>query len=244
MKLTRCANGHFYDEEKYSSCPHCAGGNANGNGYSDMTTESFVNPRTATIGSSFGDTDVTISLPEYEVSRNIQATEPVYISKEATEKVTEMDEGVTQSFINWNAISVNDKKQADGGKITKDDKRRETAKPVVGWLVCISGSNYGCSFCLYSGRNFIGRDISNEVCLTGDAGVSRIKHAVIIYEPKQRKFYAQPGDTSHELFYLNDEVVLSNTLLNDRDVLSIGQNVLVFVPFCDERNGWEDPKTE
>ena len=25
MKLTKCVNGHFYDEEKYSSCPHCQG---------------------------------------------------------------------------------------------------------------------------------------------------------------------------------------------------------------------------
>lgn len=26
MKLTKCVNGHFYDEEKFESCPHCAGG--------------------------------------------------------------------------------------------------------------------------------------------------------------------------------------------------------------------------
>lgn len=25
MKLTKCANGHFYDEEKFGRCPHCAG---------------------------------------------------------------------------------------------------------------------------------------------------------------------------------------------------------------------------
>lgn len=25
MNLTRCSNGHFYDSDKYSSCPHCAG---------------------------------------------------------------------------------------------------------------------------------------------------------------------------------------------------------------------------
>ncbi|MCD8082485.1 MAG: FHA domain-containing protein [Clostridiales bacterium] len=28
MKLTKCSNGHFYDSEMYSSCPHCAGGGA------------------------------------------------------------------------------------------------------------------------------------------------------------------------------------------------------------------------
>lgn len=26
MNLSRCENGHFYDKEKYASCPHCAQG--------------------------------------------------------------------------------------------------------------------------------------------------------------------------------------------------------------------------
>ncbi len=26
MKLTKCSNGHFYDSDIYSSCPHCGGG--------------------------------------------------------------------------------------------------------------------------------------------------------------------------------------------------------------------------
>ncbi len=28
MNLCRCANGHFYDKEKYATCPHCNGGSA------------------------------------------------------------------------------------------------------------------------------------------------------------------------------------------------------------------------
>ena len=24
MNLTKCANGHYYDADKYSSCPHCS----------------------------------------------------------------------------------------------------------------------------------------------------------------------------------------------------------------------------
>ena len=80
--------------------------------------------------------------------------------------------------------------------------------------------------------------------LPGDLSISRIKHAVIIYEPRQRQFFAQPGDASHELFYLNNQVVLSNMILKDRDVLTLGQTSLVFVPFCDERHGWDVEKAE
>ncbi|MDO5346300.1 MAG: FHA domain-containing protein [Lachnospiraceae bacterium] len=242
MKLTKCANGHFYDEEKYSSCPHCSGGAGNG-GYGDMTTESLVFPGTAGARTSFGDDDVTVSNPKFPEKRNIEVTEPV-VPVQQRRNPAEEDEEKTESYFNWEAIRSNEIKRAEGEVITKNEQRRETAKPVVGWLVCTSGSNYGSSFNLYSGKNFIGRDVSNEVCLTGDLGISRIKHAMIIYEPKQRRFYAQPGDTSHELFYLNDEVVLSNVALNDRDVLTIGLNTLVFVPFCDERNGWDVPMPE
>ena len=28
MNLCRCENGHFYDKEKYPTCPHCSGGSA------------------------------------------------------------------------------------------------------------------------------------------------------------------------------------------------------------------------
>ena len=261
MKLTKCVNGHFYDEEKYSTCPHCAGSGNNGmNRGDDITTESFVNPMTATVGNhvnkGFGDDDVTVSNSAFGAGSNIDATEPVYSPRldpsagarsTRDQTVTEAEEdGKTVGFINWNAIKENETKyQTEGQKVTRDDQRRETVNPVVGWLVCISGSNYGKSFCLYSGKNFIGRDVSsNDVGLPGDLSISRIKHAVIIYEPRQRQFFAQPGDASHELFYLNNQVVLSNMILKDRDVLTLGQTSLVFVPFCDERHGWDVEKAE
>ena len=38
MNLTRCAQGHFYDGEKYPSCPHCAGAA----GMVDTPTEMFT----------------------------------------------------------------------------------------------------------------------------------------------------------------------------------------------------------
>ena len=39
MNLSRCANGHFYDKEKYSSCPHCAGGAASDQSLTTIYTE-------------------------------------------------------------------------------------------------------------------------------------------------------------------------------------------------------------
>ena len=40
MKLTKCINGHFYDAEKFSTCPHCAG-NATGEVSDDSVTVGY-----------------------------------------------------------------------------------------------------------------------------------------------------------------------------------------------------------
>lgn len=114
-------------------------------------------------------------------------------------------------------------------------------EPVVGWLVCMEGDHYGESFPLKAGRNFIGRSANQDVVLAGDMSVSRERHAIVIYEPKARCFIAQPGD-SRELFYLNDDVVLSNELLRSYDVLSIGNEKLLFVALCGPEFAWEDTK--
>ena len=43
-------------------------------------------------------------------------------------------------------------------------------------------------------------------------------------------FIAQPGD-SHELCYLNDEVVLTATEMKDRDILMLGETSLAIYHF-------------
>ena len=56
------------------------------------------------------------------------------------------------------------------------------------------------------------------------------KHAIIIYEPHERTFIAQPGESS-ELYYLNGKVVLNNEILKSHDVLEIGSAKLLFGTF-------------
>ena len=82
-----------------------------------------------------------------------------------------------------------------------------------------------------------------DVCLIGDLSVSRERHAIVIYEPKTKIFIAQAGD-SHELFYLNDKVVLNNEALSAYDVLTVGNEKLIFIPLCGEKFCWEDTKKE
>lgn len=129
----------------------------------------------------------------------------------------------------------------DEGKtisIYQNDKMETPSMaPTVGWLVCTKGRFYGQDFRLKSGRNFIGRSAGMDVCLTGENTVSRERHATIIHEPRQNIFIAQPGD-SRELFYVNNNVVLSPVQLKKNDVLQIGEVCLMLIPCCDSEFNW------
>lgn len=111
--------------------------------------------------------------------------------------------------------------------------------PVVGWLVCIHGKHFGESFNLAAGKNSIGRSTSNRIVLWKDNSVSREKHAMVIYEPKKRNFYVQPGDSSG-LTYLNDDYITESKRLAEKDILEIGDCQFIFIPLCGEQFTWED----
>lgn len=134
--------------------------------------------------------------------------------------------------------------KTDGDKTVRYYDLEGDIEPVVGWLVCIKGSEFGRSFYLKAGKNFIGRNqLVNDVVLEGDNSVSREKHAIVIYDPKSRKFLAQPG-TSSGLFYVNDTVVLQAVEIKARDFIAIGNAKLMFIPFCGPEFTWDDYKSE
>lgn len=115
--------------------------------------------------------------------------------------------------------------------------------PVVGWLVCVKGELYGQDFRIKSGRNFVGRGEQMDICLRGQNTVSRDRHAIIIYEPKQNIFLAQPGETK-ELIYLNDSVVLTPAVMKKNDILQVGNVSLMLIPCCDDVFTWKNDETE
>lgn len=116
-------------------------------------------------------------------------------------------------------------------------------QPVVGWLIGISGPSKGRTYSIRENKNFIGRSPNMDIVLADDNSVSREKHAVIVYIPRQRAFIAQPGD-SRELYYINDKVVLDNTELKENDVLEIGRSKFFFLPLCGENFGWDQVRAQ
>lgn len=78
-----------------------------------------------------------------------------------------------------------------------------------------------------------------DIILSGENTVSRDKHAIVLYEPNQRIFLAQMGE-SHELVYLNGNLLMGNAQMKAYDRLQLGDAELMLVPCCCESFNWLD----
>jgi hypothetical protein len=110
-------------------------------------------------------------------------------------------------------------------------------EPVAGWLVCLEGPDRGRDYRLHMEKNFIGRAQNMDVVLDGDSTVSREKHAVVIFDPRKKIFWAVPGEASG-LVYLNGDIVNSPVQMKADDILEVGQTKLALIPFCGDRYSW------
>ena len=218
MNLTRCNQGHFYDADKYSSCPHCD------KGQSDQSQND-----------SYQQTVASASVASDFSSDSNAVTQASSMSARQTASQGSAPENKGQTL----KSEVDDVQKTVGMFNVKQGAKQ----PVAGWLVCVEGPHLGEDFRIVMGRNFVGRAQNMDIVLSKDNSVSRDKHAIIIYEPKGNIFLIQAGD-SKELFYLNDKVVLSTTELNVYDNIKIGSSVLLFVPFCSDKFNWNDIEEE
>ncbi len=155
-----------------------------------------------------------------------------------TEKACEEVEEPVSSL----AVAI---KQADAVNNTTDLKTvafynfSNDIEPVVGWLVCVKGEYKGESFSLKSGRNNIGRALTMDVALAQEKTVSRERHASITYDPQQKRFFVQSGE-SRGLTYLNNELLMTFKELKKGDVIMLGSCELLFYPLCGEDFLWDD----
>ena len=124
----------------------------------------------------------------------------------------------------------------------KGDTDSGMADPVVGWLVVTDGPGKGSAVRLGNGQNSIGRGETSRVRLNfGDSQISRNDHAVVIYDPKQNRFYIRQGQGVN-LVYLDDNPVLSPTPLPSGGRITLGETTLRFVALCNDEFQWLEQK--
>ncbi len=228
----RCEMGHFYDGGKYYECPHC-----------NSTAEHGVTEHAAPKFVPKIEEPATPYIPELEPEAELPKgaftdDEPTIANKQDFAQTQAEKQEPENSDMNI----LTDAPRFSGAP-GQDDmtvhyfQKVIGAEPVVGWLVCVAGVHCGEDFKIKSGRNFIGRSGNMNISLSGDAAVSRDKHAILSYAPQGNSFLIQPGDSS-ALCYLNGEPLLVPTKLKLNDLITLGETDLMFVPFCSEAFSW------
>lgn len=292
MKVLKCKNGHFFDGDTYSTCPHCGASVSDDNTAASAVEESRkkglsslfnreekhskkraeihseplhtedsspdsafcvhkdVSEKnhkhiSAAAGSDAGDKTMDVWRSGVADGDIVPQPEPSGGSSllEEVRKVSATEEGKTMSYFSAMTGQVDTAASAAAPEkapaASAVSSQATSSEPVVGWLVCISGGYIGNSFNLYAGKNTIGRDSNNRLVLANDKSISRNKHAIIVYEPKKRNFFLQPGDSTG-LTYLNDDYIDQSAKLKPRDIIELGSTKLLFVPLCDDNFSWED----
>jgi hypothetical protein len=116
---------------------------------------------------------------------------------------------------------------------------QEDIKPVCGWLVCISGARVGMEYRIHSGKNFIGRGDDMDIQILGDNEINRKNHAIIVYDPKNRKTMLLPGD-SEGLVYLSEEAIYLPTEVKSYNTIELGRSRFLFISLCGENFEWNN----
>lgn len=223
--LIRCDKGHFYDAEKYQSCPYCSSsaGNMEVNLYKADAGISRTMPLKQNPANPAGEAGIGKTMPLGHSASAVSSSDNKTMAMGSAAKRPTNDEDVKtigvirKSVVNEDNVGIN---------------------PVTGWLVCVQGRDKGRDYRIYSGNNFIGRSEAMDICIRGDDTISREKHACISYDYKNNLFYIYQGSSSG-LVYHNNEAVLIPHLLSPYDLIEVGKTKLMFVPFCGEKYSWE-----
>ncbi len=267
MNKVQCPNGHYFDSDMFSECPHCKRqSESKEQTIRDRVREGIQKKNWLVDESLAQQNEKTLHLQAQEVSDSSEEKTVGFFEQRHGESrrancaagqktnsqdaSTDMDTTVLVAA----AVSEYDEKteimriaskpfdapepEVKGEPSPKAEVPKQMAEPIVGWLVCVQGKRYGECFTIGAGKNSIGRGSGNRIRIEGDTQVSRSQHAHIIYEPKSRKFYLQPGDSSG-LTYLNQQLVLVPELLKERDEIGLNESRFLFIPLCNESFSWE-----
>jgi hypothetical protein len=220
--MTRCPEGHFYDPAKHPACPWCA--LPTDAGRVDQKTR----PMQAPIQGNVAPPPLpAVSAPH--AAPPVLSSPPPALPPVNTRLASAPANPLPAPPSNPNATV----RLGGSAKVgAKND-------PVAGWLVCLEGPDRGRDFRLHMEKNFIGRAPNMDVVLDGDNTVSRERHAIVIFDPKKKTFWALPGDASG-LVYLNGEIVNSPVQMKTDDILEVGLTKLVLIPFCGDRYSWSN----
>lgn len=117
--------------------------------------------------------------------------------------------------------------------------RKEFHNRTVGWLVCLSGILEGESFVLREKTNRIGRADQMDICLYCEPSVSRVDHAVILYQPSKHCCMLSVNESKGNI-RINDKPVNYNQTLHHRDIIAFGNCTCMYIELCGSQFFWKE----
>lgn len=129
----------------------------------------------------------------------------------------------------------------------KAEARQDSFDPAVAWLVIVEGPGRGHHCPVFYGQNSIGRGSDQRIRLAfGDTRITRDAHAFVIYDDVARRYYLRDNGKAN-LVRLNGAPVMAPSEIKDRDRITIGETVMLFVALCGESFDWlsqgDEPST-
>jgi FHA domain len=126
-----------------------------------------------------------------------------------------------------------------GGDVEMPAAQDAAYDPVVGWLVIVEGPGKGRSLELGMGANAIGRNATQKIALDfGDHEIHREKHALLVYDPRSKRFFLQGSADARNLTYIGNDLVLVPVELKGGETIIVGQTHLRFIPLCGPDFSW------
>lgn len=251
MRKVKCSNGHFFDADRFATCPSCGAepvGETPAHSSGSIERVPSTRPLTPPVGIDLPSAPV----PNVEM-RPSQKTETIH-DDTVSQMIPAHDAGglvpphgvhsptVIKSELTASVEATASQSTSPLPKTTAYYDAGEVDPP-VGWLVCVRGIYKGHAFECKSGRNRIGRNLDMDICLSDDVSISRDTHAVIIYEPKERIFHLQAG-TGSGLTYHNGSLIFDHEKIQPQDTIELGKAKFIFVPLCGESFTWDDYMTK
>ena len=262
MKKVLCEKNHYYDADRYDTCPHCACARA----FLEKTAQQ---PQSGAPPLEAGtEAEAYWSMEQLRGRRAVQSEAAAYEGPaEAASDAPVMrtmamlePERIAEPFFPAEPTAeplpaepertlprTEIQEDRTDAPAPSDDGRTHVLytdaqcgiEPVVGCLVCVKGAQQGASFPLIGGRNRIGRAADMDIVLSSDQEISRNTHCVITFDPASEAFYLQSGE-SRGLTYLNGELLLAPQPLKAHDLIRAGATTLLFMPLCGAQFHWRD----
>lgn len=239
MSVIRCPHGHYYDDSRFSNCPHCG----------------------ITVGKEAPQKDQGQPEGKKRFWRWMDHEKTVALSRrpdiddgKTVARRPEMDDGKTVALSRKSDVIPGERKEAETDTDSKtvalesvvaDDDQKTVSyysgakgnDYVTGWLVCTAGPEKGRDYRLHHGFNRIGRDMDMDVQVMDDPAITRKNHCSVVYDETTYRFSVVAG--SGTLTYWNDQLLDGAQTLQAGDEIRMGNSSFIFIPFCKEGRIWE-----